>query len=416
MQLHKLDSYERISMSETTRILLCDFAVGLPTHPLHQFDTVDWQEVFQAVGRNGLYGLTYHYLRQNPTLTYPPLEFRQSIEHIYRASALNMVLMYRKINHVLSQLATFPIEYMVLKGPVLAQLVYPDQSWRPFNDLDILIRERDWAKMHQILLKLNFIPEYDLPYPPPKVIDEAVLYEVKYWHKENNLLVEVHYDDLLNAGLASRDIEGFWQRAISMDLDDVTIKALSMEDQLIHLCMHAHYHGYTRLNWFSDIAFLLRVFGDKLDWTRLLTTIRTEEAEVGVYYSLYFLEKLLGITVPAHVMAALQPDRFRQWWHEYYLPTPQVLSLKPMYRPDLSFYFRPLFKRLIPDLLIMGRRKEKIRYLLRLFYPPRDWLQHYYRLKKYPTSIHYLLHPLKIMYHYFKEMIGKVMVENNLVV
>ncbi len=408
MQLHKLDSYERLSISESTRFLLCDFAVGDPRRPLHQFAKVDWDELFQAVRHNGLLGLTYYYLTTYPSTNYPPPEFRQSIQQTYRANALRMVLMYRKINQVITQLATFPIDYLVLKGPALAHLIYPDSSWRPFNDLDLLVRERDWAKMHQILIQLDFIPEFDLPEPPPKVTPDAVLYEAKYWHKETKLLVEIHYDDLLNAGLASRDVEGFWQRAISMELDGVTIKTLSLEDQLIHLCMHAHYHGYTRLNWFSDIAFLVRDHTDKFNWSRFIETVRTEEAEIGVYYSLYFLNKLLDISVPNDVLVALQPDFFRCWWHEYYLPENKVLSLRPMHRPDFSFYFMPLLKRLIPDMLVMGRRKEKMRYLLRLLFPPKVWLQYYYKLGHQQVAIHYLLHPLKIMYHYFNEIKEKI--------
>ncbi len=405
VQIEKLDSYERAPISETTRLLLCDFAAGDEQWPLSSVEA-DWEEVFQAVCRNGLLGLTHRYLKQQTAQDYPPPVFRQWVQQAYRTSALRMTLMYRRLGKVLAQLAASGLDYMVVKGPALAHTVYPDPDLRAFNDLDLVVREQDWPAMHRFLLEIGFRPEEDLPQPPPKLTSQAVLYELKYWHRKTDLLVEVHFDDLLNTGLAARDVEGFWQRAIFIQVEGVPIKTLSLEDQLIHLCMHAHYHGYTRLNWFSDIAFIVRDHAEEIDWPRLLETVRFEEAQVGVYYSLRFLEQLLGIRVPAEVLAALRPDPFRRWWHEQYLPEARVLSLQPMFRPDFSFYFMPLFKRLLPDLLVMGRRRDKLRYLLRLLLPPPTWLRYYYRLSDgQKILIHYLLHPPKLAYHYLAEMV-----------
>jgi hypothetical protein len=404
MRIEKLDSYERVPISGATRTLLCDFAAGDVNQPLHRLDA-DWEEVFQGVCRNGLLGLTHRYLTQWEPQDYPPPEFGQWVQKAYRTSAIRMAWMYRNIGKVLAQLTESGVDYMVVKGPALAHSVYPDPAWRAFNDLDLVVRERDWAVMHRLLVQMGFKPERDLPQPPPKLVPQAVLHELKYWHQEMGLLVEVHYEDLLNAGLASRDVEGFWQRAVQVDIEGMPVKTLSPEDQLIHLCVHAHYHGYTRLNWFSDMAFIVRDHAAQLDWERLLETVRIEEAQVGLYYSLRFLDQLPGVSAPEDVLTALRPDRFRRWWHERYLPEEKVLSLQPMPRPDFSFYFTPLFKRLLPDLLVMGRREDKLRYLLRLLLPPQAWLQDYYQLSDTPKiAVHYLLHPLKLTYHYLVEV------------
>ena len=74
-------------------------------------------------------------------------------------------------------------------------------------------------------------------------------------------------------------------------------------------------------------------------------------------------------------------------------------------RPDFSFYFIPLLKRLLPDLLVMGRRREKLHYLLRLVVPPAAWLRAYYRLdERRAVGPHRLLHPLKLAMHYLAEI------------
>jgi hypothetical protein len=405
MQIEKLDSYKRVPISDATRTLLCDLAAGDVRRPLHRLDA-DWEKVFQSVCRNGLLGLTHRYLELRQPHDYPPPKFTQWIKQAYRTSAMRMALMYRNIGPVLARLAQSGVDYMVVKGPALAHTVYPNPDLRAFNDLDLVVRERDWGAIHRLLVEMGFRPAKNLPQPPPKLVPQNVLYELQYRHKKTGLVVEAHYEDLLNTGLASRDVEGFWQRATWVDVDGTPIKALSLEDQLIHLCAHAHYHGYTRLNWFSDLAFIVRDHATRLDWEQLLETVRIEEAQVGVYYSLRFLDRLLGVRVPADALAALRPNPFRRWFHERYLPEDKVLSLQPMGRPDFSFYFTPFLKRLLPDLLVMGRRPEKLRCLLRLLAPPRDWLVHYYSLDgSTHVRAHYLLHPLKLAYHLTEELL-----------
>jgi hypothetical protein len=405
MRIERLDSYERVPISDATRTLLCDFAAVDLRRQLHRLDA-DWEEVFQGVCRNGLLGLTHHYLQHWEPQDYPPPEFRQWVKRAHRVSAIRMVVMYRSIGKVWAQLTQSGIDYMVIKGPTLAHTIYPNPSLRTFRDLDLVVRERDWSALHRLLVDMGFRPEKDLPQHPPKLVPQAVLYEMKYWHREKELLVEAHYDDLLNAGLASRDVEGFWRRAIWVDVEGTSIKSLSLEDQLIHLCMHAHYHGYTRLSWFSDLILIVRDHAAELDWERLLDTVRVEEAQVGVYYTLRFLERLLAVRAPGDLLATLRPDRFRCWLHERYLPEDKVISLQPMWRPDFSFYFTPFLKRLLPDLLVMGRTREKLQYLLRLLVPPRDWLVYYYSLGSPPsTAAHYVLHPLKLAYHIAKELL-----------
>src|SRR5689334_12691368 len=57
----QLGSFDRKPISESTRRLVCQFAAVDPSSPLEEVDA-DWQEVFEAVCRNGLIGLTHLYL------------------------------------------------------------------------------------------------------------------------------------------------------------------------------------------------------------------------------------------------------------------------------------------------------------------------------------------------------------------
>ncbi len=397
-------SYERAPVSETTRALLCVFAAADPRRPLPRLKA-DWDQVFRGIARNGLVGPSFDYLNRQAETDYPPPEFQQRIQQAHRTLTIRLAQLYKNIGRVITGLANHGINFLIVKGPALAYTVYRDPSLRFFNDLDLLVRERDWSAIYHALLDMGFRQSENLPQPPPKLVPYLSAYESKYWHSKTGFLVEVHYEDLYNTGLVSRDIDGFWKRAIGIEVDGLPVRVPSLEDQLVHECMHAHYHGYTRLNWFSDLALIVRDHADRLDWERVIETVRLEQLHAGVYYTLYFLDRLLGVPAPAEALDAVRPDGFRRWWHERVLPERKVLSMQPMSRPVFSFYFIPLLNRLIPDWLVMGRRKEKLRCLLHLLFPPRAWLRYYYRLPDTPmVMLHYFLHPLKLASHYLVEI------------
>jgi hypothetical protein len=389
--------HERVPILDTTRVLLCDFAAGDLDRPLHRVDA-DWEEVFQGICRNGLLGLTHRYLERHTGHDYPPPAFRERIRQAYHLDAMRMALKRRHVGRVLSHLAGASLDYMVLKGPAVAQTVYPHPSLRSFNDLDLMVRECDWASTHRLLTELGCRSDHGAQHPP-KLCPQAVVHHSQYWQPEMGLLVEVHYDDLLHSGFAARDVEAFWRRAVWIDIDGASVKTLSLEDELIHLCVHAHQHKYSRLLTLSDIAFMVRDHAAQLDWDCLLATVRIEDACIEIYYSLWFLERMLGVGVPEGVLSLLRPNAFRRWWHHRLLPQDNVLSLQPIVQDALSSYLCPFLMRLISELLVMGRRRESIHHLFHLLAPPRAWLMEHYDLDASEVWFHALLRPFRFFYH-----------------
>ena len=405
----RFDSFQREPMSSAVRAWLCLIASGDLARPWPNVEP-GWDELFQAVCRNGLVGLARRQLAAAArTGVSPPASFGRAIEQADAINRLRLAVMYRRIERVLGALADEGVSCILLKGPALAYTVYPDPMLRSFTDLDVLVRHGDWAAVHRCMQQLGFTPERNAASPPPPVLRRTAVHEFKYVHEAQDFGVDVHYDDILNTGLTPRDVEGFWQRAVTACIRGLPVRVLSPEDQLIQLCAHVHFHGYTRLNWLADVAFIVRGSPRPLAWDRVVETVRTEEAQVPVYYTLRLVERLLDVPAPAAVLEATRPDRLRRWWHERYLPERRLLSLEPMPRPDFSFYFRPLFKRLLPDLLVMGRRRDKLAYLARLAVPPAPWLRYYYGLRDDQGLLrHYLLHPVKLFGQYLRSVLGSL--------
>ena len=397
--LEQVGRYFREPIAPTTRTLLCHFASGDLERPFPPV-TADWDELFREVSRNHLLGLAHRYLEVWPELELARSEFRDWVRDAHRTNTIRMLRTQRAAARALHCLHDAGVELIILKGPALARLVYPDPSLRTWNDLDLVVHEREWNRVHQLLADLGHISASGLAEPPPKLVPWAGHFHSRYFHPQSRFLVEVHYDDLLDTGLAVRDLAAFWGRAVDVEVAGRPVKALCLADHLAHLCMHVHHHGYIRLNWLADIAFIVRERAAELDWDEVVALATSEEVQVGVYYTLYYVQQLLGVAAPAEVMDELRPDPFRRRFHQRFMPDEGVLSLQPMSLPFFSFYFRPFMNRLAPDLLVMGRRRDKIHYLWRLITPPRAWLFHHYRLDgKRWSYAHFVLHPLKFVYH-----------------
>lgn len=405
VKLNQVFTSKSTTLGPGTRQFLRDVAAADPRRTTRPGD-VNWSEALPELRRHALLGLARAHLRaQSPEVSSP--EVNRIIDEALAISALQMKAKYRAIRRILARLSAAGIDYLVVKGLAVAFTVYPNPALRLFSDVDIVAREADWTRIHQVLMDSGFISEEGWEKPVPKLIAEAVVQELKYWSESDHLLVEVHFEDLLYAGLAARDVQGFWDRSRFIEVEGLPVRVMSLEDQLVHLCAHLHYDGAKRLNWFSDIVIIIRDHADELDWQLVVDVARREEAQVPVYYALRYVSGFVGVEPPPGIMEALRPDWFRRWWHDRYVPEAGVLSLEPMAQPSLSFYHQPLFRRLLPDLLIMGRRGEKLRYLARLLAPNPAWLRHYYHLDPGRQLLpYYLLHPLKLLGHYLRE-IGK---------
>ncbi len=398
-----IDRLERVPVSDALRAVLVALASGDVSRPV-AWEGVDADDLLAALYREGLIGLAHRYTLESPHGAAVPPRVAERVREAHLVTSVRLAVSYQMMGRVLRRLTRVAPPFLIAKGPAVAQTLYPNPWLRTFSDVDLIAHQRDWRALDDVLLRMGFTPARDALVPMPPLSGADCLYERTY-HHPSGFMLDVHYDDLLNCGLAARDADGFWRRARTIEVEGVPVRTLAPADQFVHLCAHAHYHGYTRLVWLSDLAFLVRDHGDEVDWTQVVDTVRLEETQVPVYYTARLLAAMLCVAVSPEVLAQVRPDRFRRAVHEALMPERDLLALQPMWRPDLSFYFLPLLKRLVPDLLVMGRRRDKLAYLARLLVPPSHWLRRYYSLSpSSPIWPHYILHPLKLAHHYLTEL------------
>jgi hypothetical protein len=336
-------------------------------------EEIDWQGLLEAADRHGLIPLVSRHVQASAC----PEAVRRAFRGHARISALRTARMEGALATLLASLTASGVPAIVLKGPALAWNVYPSPWLRPYRDLDLLCREEHWEAIHELLVAHGYAPALPaVESPPPMAWERKARYHVQYDRAADHLRVEIHFD-LWWYGLRLRMEERVWTRSVSTAIAGAAARTLTLEDQLLELCVHLHHHGYSRLIWFTDLACLLRC-PDGIDWDYVVASARDEGVGVSVYYSLLFLDRLLGVAAPRAVMAALRPAWVQSWLHDRLWPPSDILGVDVRDRVLADFHEVPEAEELLWNLVLGGRRGEKLTYLGHLLLPPAAWLARFY--------------------------------------
>jgi hypothetical protein len=127
------------------------------------------------------------------------------------------------------------VEFVVLKGPTFAHGPYPDPSWRPFGDLDLLVRGRDWRGACQLLEAAGY--HRDLP-EPRRGFDERFGKAATHTGP-GGLQVDLHRTLVLGPFGLWLQPEELFERTETFELGGRTLRRLDDTALLLHAAMHA---------------------------------------------------------------------------------------------------------------------------------------------------------------------------------
>jgi hypothetical protein len=127
------------------------------------------------------------------------------------------------------------IRGVVLKGPAFAHSIYPDPSWRPFADLDVLVPTSDWRRACDVLRDDGF--RRDLPEPRPH-FDERFGKAASHTDGAGHQ-VDLHRNLVLGPYGFLMDPGRLFERTTEFALAGVPVPRLDGAATVIHACLHA---------------------------------------------------------------------------------------------------------------------------------------------------------------------------------
>jgi hypothetical protein len=226
------------------------------------------------------------------------------------------LIIERKLLVLAERFTDADIEVVALKGPAIAHTVYPDPSWRPFGDLDVLVRTTDWPRAIALLGQLGF--DRRLPEPSPG-FDEQFGKAAVHTNGDG-VEVDLHRALVVGPfGLWAKPDELFGH-LVRFELGGRTLRRLDDTALLLHAAMHAS------LGWRPPLLWTLRdvvqvAWSGRVDWDEVANLARRWRLRAVVRHALQTASETLEVGLPAEAkpILAASPDRREQRALESYV-------------------------------------------------------------------------------------------------
>jgi hypothetical protein len=227
----------------------------------------------------------------------------QTLVERQRAQIFFTLRLSAELFRLLDRFALEGIGVLVIKGPVLAVQAYGDPAMRSYGDLDLLVRQRDIRRATQLMISAG----YDSQIPISAIDTGKIPGQYLFSLPDSQLLVELHNDYTLRYFPRRLPIERFFERQIRVRLDAREAPALSVEDELVLICIHGAKHFWERLMWIADVAALVSRQTD-IDWERVADSAKEVEAQRMLHTGLRLAADLLEAQLPDNVLAIVRAD------------------------------------------------------------------------------------------------------------
>lgn len=354
------------------------------THSPLNAPATDRPAIAALAARHGISPLLYHALIQSGLSSSVPSELLQSLREAYLMNGTRNALLYHDLGQVLTALQQNGIPVIVLKGAYLAALVYENPSLRKMNDIDVLVRHTDLEKTQSILRGLGYISDHTYSTTPPERD-----HHLPRMHKGSGPCIEVHWA-IVSPGVPFKiDDEGLWQRAQPITIAGIATQALSHEDLLLHLCVHATSHYSERfsithapfclgLRPLCDMAAVVHRHHGDINWQELQSRATQWRAGKCLFMSLWLVKKLLGANVPNAVLRSLQPSNFDARWAELACEQVALAGVESNVPDAVKSVLIPFMKSGEQRGTAKGNgKKHWLRLLIQTAFPSREFMAEY---------------------------------------
>jgi putative nucleotidyltransferase-like protein len=260
---------------------------------------LDWDFLVLAAAENSILPLLARQLAAAAADVVPPSQLER-LKNGGRANAVRCLVLTAELIKIMDLFRSQGIQAIPYKGPLLAVEAYRDVTLREFEDLDIVLRQRDMAKANDIILGLGYQPKF----PWILATDAAspvVPGEYNYRDAARRMMVELHTELTLRHFPVRPDLDDLARRLVPVTLSGHEIATFGAEDMLPILCIHGSKDFWERISWIADISEFIQSH-PSLDWDQVFQ--RADALHAGRMLR-------VGLSLASGVLDAPLPDEVR---------------------------------------------------------------------------------------------------------
>jgi hypothetical protein len=348
---------------------------------------LDWGYLLWEAEENSITPLLARHLAAVAPGAVPP-GAQEQLKKTCRANTVRCLYLTAELINILRLFQSQNIPAIPYKGPVLAAQAYRDIALREFEDLDIILRQSDVAKAHEIIVSLGYKPKFDWILSPGAAAS-LVPGEYNYRDEPRRAMVELHTEITLRHFPVKPDLDVFIRNLAPVRVSDRDIPTFTAEDLLPMLCIHGSKDFWERLSWIADVSELVHSH-PALDWDRVQRFAEPLRATRMLNLGLALATSVLDAALPPEVNARVHADRVAG---QVAAEVHQRLLSRPFRTLDAAGRFQ--FRR-----RMLAGNLEGWRYAARLAVVPSedDWQM--MRLPHALSPLYIALRPLRLLKKY----------------
>lgn len=217
---------------------------------------LDWNYIININSTHGTTPMFYHYLKQTDILPLIPLPIKQTIKMAYYQNAYKNFHRYKQLAEILSILRSEGFTIMLIKGAVLAPVIYKNIALRPMGDIDIMVRRKEDEKRIRALIS---------------EVNHSLTLEIDYRHND---IIPKDWPEKKVTDI----IEKVWERAIPLEIANTKVWMPCLEDFLLFLILNLSRKGNYYMRYLFDLSKFYNQPPDSID--------------IYLYYFIRLYEKL----------------------------------------------------------------------------------------------------------------------------
>lgn len=312
-----------------------------------------WEQLLGGVRSQRLAGHLLHAIAAGDL----PVTDGQHTEaaELHKAAMTHVLLLERRLLHVLEVFGANGVDYRVLKGAAYAHVLYPDPALRVYGDSDVLVPSRAWEAAVAALTGAG----YRRRWPQPRAGFDRRFGKGGMFTDPQGYELDLHRTFVLGPFGLTVDLDELFTSSSSFEVGGRTLLALAPEARFLHTCYHAALGSVNpRLVPLRDVA--QHLLAEHLDPDAVLEVARrwSAEAVVARAVSLTWRRLALADVVPLSVWARrYEPSAHERW------------ALSTYNGPDHSYGAKTL-----AAVQTLPSMRDRAAFLYALLLPERDYL------------------------------------------
>jgi hypothetical protein len=270
---------------------------------------LDWDYILDEAATHSLGPLLDRHLRamaSNDGSSPIPSSVLERLKVAARANTVRCLFLTAELHKILDVFRAEGIVTIPYKGPVLAEQAYGDLTLRDFDDLDIILPQRDLAKANEAIQGLGYkarFPWIVSSGAPPSLAPG----EYNYRNDERRAMVELHTELTLRHFPVAPNLGELAKHLAAVMVGGREVQTFAAEDLLPALCIHGSKDFWVRLSWIADISELVQRY-PAFDWDRALRTTELFQAGRMVNLGLALAQNMLNAPLPEEIRKRVLGD------------------------------------------------------------------------------------------------------------